>query len=94
MAPHYKGIQDNYEVDYVISFRFTDSGYTILIFLQTLADDYKDKTEAAKSFEKLVQALARVGLSTEVRNGGNCSLLIFVKTATDERLNKAVYRSR
>lgn len=52
------------------------------------------KTEASRSFQDLVQALARVGLAIEVRNGGNCSLLIFVKVASDERLNNAIYRSR
>lgn len=55
---------------------------------------HSDKTEALTEFQKLVQALARAGLATEVRNGGNCSLLVFLKTASDERLNKAVYRSR
>ena len=53
-----------------------------------------DKSEAVKGFERLLQALARVGLLTEVRNGGNHSLLIFVKIASDDRLNHAVYRSR
>ena len=52
------------------------------------------KTEAATGFQSLVQALARVGLAIEVRNGENCSLLVFVKVASDERLNNAVYRSR
>jgi hypothetical protein len=52
------------------------------------------KAEAATAFQNLVQLLARVGLVTEVRNGENCSLLVFVKVASDERLNNAVYRSR
>lgn len=52
------------------------------------------KAEASRTFQELVQALARVGLAIEVRNGENCSLLVFVKVASDERLNNAVYRSR
>lgn len=47
-----------------------------------------------QKFEKLIQALTRVGLSTEVRNGSNHSLLIFVKAASDEYLYGEVYRSR
>lgn len=53
-----------------------------------------DKVEASSKFQDLVQALARVGLAIEVRNGENCSLLVFVKVASNERLNNAVYRSR
>ena len=52
------------------------------------------KAEALRSFRDLVQALAKVGLAIEVRNGENCSLLVFVKVASNERLNNAVYRSR
>ena len=50
--------------------------------------------EASRDFRNLVQELARVGLAIEVRNGENCSLLVFVKVASDERLNNAVYRFR
>ena len=52
------------------------------------------KTTASKNLHDLVQALAQVGLAIEVRNGENCALLVFVKVATEERLNHAVYRSR
>lgn len=44
--------------------------------------------------EYLLEALARVGLAIEVRNGDKSSLLVFVKVASDERLNHEVYRSR
>jgi len=47
-----------------------------------------------QKFERLIQALTRVGLSTEVRNGGKHSLLIFVKAASDDYLYGEVYRSR
>lgn len=53
-----------------------------------------DKAEARDEFAKLVQALARVGLQIEVRNGDNCSLLVFVKPASNKVLNRHVYRSR
>jgi anoctamin-10 len=43
---------------------------------------------------KLVQALNNVGLATEVRNGDNCAVLIFVKVASDSHLEAEVYRSR
>ena len=43
---------------------------------------------------KLIQALNDVGLSTEVRNGDNCAVLIFVKVASQRHLRAEVYRSR
>jgi anoctamin-10 len=43
---------------------------------------------------KLIEALNNVGLSTEVRYGDNCSLLVFVKVASDRHLQEEVYRSR
>ena len=53
-----------------------------------------DKAEAEDAFERLLRALARVGLAIEIRNGDNCSLLVFVKVASEKHLNRAVYRSR
>lgn len=53
-----------------------------------------DKAKAAAQFEKLVKALANVGLATEVRNGEKQSLLVFVKVASEEHLFGEVYRSR
>lgn len=80
MAPEPKGpgMDTNMDVDYVLIFRFTDT----------------DKAEATKQFEELVQALAKVGLATEVRTGESHSLLVFVKVASDEHLYGEVYRSR
>ncbi|MCJ1449914.1 hypothetical protein MMC28_000242 [Mycoblastus sanguinarius] len=78
MAPRGKDPHANLDVDYVLTYRFHDLS----------------KIEASNDFQNLVQVLARVGLSVEVRNGENCSLLVFVKVASDERLNNAVYRSR
>jgi anoctamin-10 len=55
---------------------------------------YTGKAEAGRKFALLVERLARVGLATEVRNGDNHSLLIFVKVASEEHVNAEVYRSR
>lgn len=35
-----------------------------------------------------------IGLTTEVRNGDNCTLLIFVKAASEKHLQAEVYRAR
>lgn len=78
MAPHGSSLHANFEVDYVISYRFTDTS----------------KAEARDDFAKLVQALARVGLQIEVRNGDNNCLLVFVRAGSDKILNHHVYRSR
>jgi len=52
----------------------------------------KEKAEAR--FAQLIQALNDVGLITEVRNGNNCAVLIFVKAASERYLDAEVYRSR
>lgn len=48
------GTETNMEVDYAVVFRFATTG----------------REAAMSQFEKLIQSLTRVGLSTEVRNGG------------------------
>lgn len=53
-----------------------------------------DKAKAIAQFEKLCEALANVGLQTEVRNGESHSILLFVRVASDEHLFGEVYRSR
>lgn len=50
--------------------------------------------EARDGFTSLMQALARAGLATEVRNGDNCCLLVFVKVGSEKRFAQEVYRSR
>lgn len=52
-----------------------------------------DRSQAIEQLEKLLQALAQVGLQVEVRQGDESSLLVFVK-ASEKRLKRAVYRSR
>lgn len=53
-----------------------------------------ERAEAEAGFVRLVQALTNVGLATEVRNGDNDSLLIFVKVASQDLLSHQIYRAR
>jgi hypothetical protein len=46
-----------------------------------------------QQLEKLLRALSDAGLQTEIRQGDESSLLIFVR-ASKKRLRRAVYRSR
>ena len=96
MAPHHNILHDNFGVDYVITYRFADTCESSISLVSFFLDILilTAKADASRSLEDLVQALARVGFAIEVRNGENCSLLVFVKVASDERLNNAVYRSR
>jgi hypothetical protein len=72
-------IKSNLEVDYVIVYRFSSAA---------------SKSSAQADYEKLIEALARVGLNIEVRSGENQSILVFVKATNDERFNNQIYRSR
>ena len=96
MAPSVNALHANFDVDYVIVYRFHDTGMYLDAIKELCLTTClpTDKAEASADFKKLVQALARVGLAIEVRNGENLALLVFVKVASDERLNNAVYRSR
>ena len=96
MAPSINALHANFDVDYVIVYRFHDTGKYLDASrgLRLTMCLLTDKAEASADFKKLVQALARVGLAIEVRNGENLALLVFVKVASDERLSNAVYRSR
>ncbi|KAL8871021.1 MAG: hypothetical protein Q9174_003063 [Haloplaca sp. 1 TL-2023] len=75
---HNNAVHSNFGVDYVVTYRFTDT----------------NNVEARDGFTNLMQALYRVGLATEVRNGDNCALLVFVKVGNDKRFAQEVYRSR
>ncbi|KAI9803117.1 MAG: hypothetical protein M1833_001188 [Piccolia ochrophora] len=79
-------VHSNLNVDYVISYRFAEVGLD--------KSGVSEKKSAAAGFEKLVRALAGVGLATEARNGDNCSVLVFVKAATEKHLFDQVYRAR
>jgi len=71
-------LNTNFDVDFVIDYRFATTG----------------KAEAEAQFVKLIEALNDVGLATEVRNGDNCGVLIFIKVASQTHLKAEVYRSR
>lgn len=53
-----------------------------------------DTASAIQQFNKLVETLAARGLTTEVRNGDDQSVLIFVKLSSDKHLYSEIYRSR
>ena len=80
MAHNHVGnaLHSNFDVDYVIVYRFLDT----------------PRADASAKFAQLAEALGKIGLETEVRNGRNCSLLIFVKPASKKVLTRHVYRSR
>lgn len=71
-------LHTNFNVDYIIEYRF--------------ATTVQEKAES--QFAKLIQVLNEVGLETEVRNGDNCAVLVFVKVASSKHLDAEVYRSR
>ena len=78
MVQHVNTLHTNFDVDYVIVYRFTDTS----------------KAAATEGFARLLKALASVGLQIEVRNGDNCSLLVLLKVASSRVMNHHVYRSR
>ena len=86
------------EVDYVISYRYANAGtsrcYDQSQPMHTDQTVVTEKPEAVAQFEKLIKALASVGLDTEVRAGEDYSLLVFVKEASLDHLYGEVYRSR
>ncbi|KAK5788087.1 hypothetical protein VI817_009045 [Penicillium citrinum] len=63
------------------------------LVLGWLANVSAGRSHAVQQFEKLLKALSDAGLQTEVRQGDESSLLIFVR-ASKKRLRRAVYRSR
>lgn len=55
---------------------------------------FEERSEAEASFVQLIEALTKVGLASEVRQGKKDSLLVFVKLASYDLLAQQVYRSR
>ena len=53
-----------------------------------------DKNGSTAQFKKLIWALTEAGLTTEVRNGDDNSLLVFIKAADESIFTDVVYRSR
>ncbi|KAI9731101.1 MAG: hypothetical protein M1818_007958 [Claussenomyces sp. TS43310] len=71
-------LHSDFDVDYVIDYRFATT----------------QQAKAEAQFSKLIQSLYDVGLKTEVRNGDNCTVLVFVRVASDRHLNSQAYRAR
>ncbi|KFZ06184.1 hypothetical protein V501_07650 [Pseudogymnoascus sp. VKM F-4519 (FW-2642)] len=76
--PGKAALHSTFNVDYVIDYRFATT----------------DQAETEAAFAKLVDALARVGLETEVRNGDNCAVLVFVRISSHRHLDAEIYRAR
>ena len=68
--------------------------HCFLVLSAKCPDAFTVKAKAETQFVKLIETLNDVGLETEVRNGDNCAVLIFVKAASERLLNAEVYRSR
>lgn len=98
-ATEAKAPESNLDVDYVIRYSFEDVGeWRCLVLRHTgrrgmLRDLVADRSQTVEQLEKLLRTLATVGLQTEVRQGDELSLLVFVR-ASKKRLNRAIYRSR
>ncbi len=59
-----------------------------------IPSDPSGKADAEAAFIQLIQALAEVGFATEVRSGDANSVMVFTKVASDDLLNRQVYRYR
>jgi len=88
-------LHTNFNVDYVICYRFSGTGTDFCgSSATTAANTVTDIQESIANFQNLIRALAEVQLETQVRNGDNLSLLVFVKAGSEQRLSNAVYKSR
>ncbi|OJJ50716.1 hypothetical protein ASPZODRAFT_148155 [Penicilliopsis zonata CBS 506.65] len=75
-------LKDNFHVDYVIRYRYGGNTASAC-----------NSTESVGKLETLLRTLAKTGLQTQVRQGDESTLLVFVR-ATDQSLRRAVYQSR
>ncbi|RAL11947.1 anoctamin family protein [Aspergillus homomorphus CBS 101889] len=71
-------VHNNHYVDYVIRYNFGET----------------DIPQTTEQLEKLLHRLFEVGLQTEVRQGDETSLLVFVRAARKKSLQRAVHQSR
>jgi anoctamin-10 len=97
MAPPSASAESHLDVDYVLVYRYSSEG--VLRYLPSSFSFLKlsmgaDKNKTIAQFQELIRALADVGLETEVRNGEDSSLLVFVKAADEKVFGDVVYRSR
>jgi hypothetical protein len=95
MAPQ-EATAGDLDVDYVISYRIPSDCTANVLDLsgQAMLTLRIAKTGATEQFKKLIRALANAGLQTEVRNGDESSLLVFVRAADEKIFGDMVYRSR
>lgn len=63
-------------------------------YKQPTYSESADSSKAEAAFVQLIEALAGVGLASEVRRGSGSSLLVFVKIASEKLLKQQVYRYR
>jgi hypothetical protein len=94
MAPQESAGVD-FDVDYVISYRIpSDCREVSHTYWPACLTLHTAKIQAAEQFKKLIRALTNAGLQTEVRNGDESSLLVFVRAADEKIFADVVYRSR
>ncbi|GLA12082.1 hypothetical protein AnigIFM62618_007215 [Aspergillus niger] len=72
-------VHSNHYVDYVIRYNFGGE---------------PDAAHATEQLDRLLRKLFEVGLQTEVRQGDESSLLIFVRASRKKSLKRAIYQSR
>lgn len=82
----------NHYVDYVIHYGFGTDGMPLSHSLGTVAN-FLDPSKATEQLERLLRKLVEVGLQTEVRQGDESSLFVFVR-ASKKSLTRAVHQSR
>jgi hypothetical protein len=73
-----KAVDRNNHVDYVIRYSFAQT----------------DSKDADNELELLLRRLHEVGLQSEVREGDESSILVFVRASRKKSLKRAVYQSR
>lgn len=84
--------QSNHYVDYVIHYTFGEDGMPLSRKQATPANS-PDSSKATEQLEQLLRKLAEVGLQTEVRQGDQSSLFVFVR-ASKKSLTRALHQSR
>lgn len=99
-----EGSATNNAVDYVLVYNFSSLGIyspiSLLLDPPPLLDKahqsffYTDKETASTRFEKLITALSKVGIESEVRNGNEGTVLVLARASNEKVLGTVVYRSR
>lgn len=85
--------QKNNHVDYVIQFNFSNTG-KLSAWMESSGSNSPDPDQAISQLESLLRKLSEVGLQTEVREGDESTVLVFVRASRKKHLRHAVYQSR